>query len=405
MENSTNSVTVVGIGASSEDLTDAARAVLPHAEVVIGSPRQLEVVADLTPHAEKKRLPRSVRSGLPEMLAEVDGLSTVVLASGDPMFHGIGETLVELLGSSAVRIIPAVSCVTLACARLGWSTTDVDVVSLVTGEVSLLQTHLRDGARIIVMSRDAKSPLEVAKYLSKGPFGGSTALVLSDLGAASESLVPLTTVSEDGIRWTDLNVVALEVNGPRAASTVPGLPDSAYEHDGQITKREVRSVVMGYLQPADGELLWDLGAGAGSISIEWLRAAPTAQAICVERNVNRHLTLERNAETHGVSRLRAVCGDSAKVIPDLPTPDAVFIGGGARNNGVVSEAWKALKPGGRLVATAVTLETMGLLTQWAELAGGDLIQIHVARADEVGEMRSWDPMRPVMIWAATKSEA
>ncbi|NUT92960.1 MAG: precorrin-6y C5,15-methyltransferase (decarboxylating) subunit CbiE [Saccharothrix sp.] len=380
-------LTVVGIGADGWDgLSPAARAEIASAEVVMGSARQL----DLVPGSfERVTWPSPLVPALPGLLDAHAGRRICVLASGDPMFHGIGTTLVRLLGATEVRVLPHPSSVSLACARLGWALDDVDVVSLVGKPASLVVPFLHPGRRVLVLG---STPREVAALT-----GDARLTVLERLGGPDER------VHHDLDAADPLHVLAVEC-GTGGFSLVPGLPDDAYEHDGQLTKREVRAVTLALLAPRPGELLWDVGAGSGSIAVEWCRTHPSCRAFAVERSPERVGRIRRNAEALGVPRVEVVEGSSPDVL-DLPAPDAVFIGGGLTAPGVVERCWAALRPGGRLVANAVTLESETVLARWHGELGGSLTRLSVSRDTRVGGFTGWRPHMPVTTWSVTKENA
>jgi precorrin-6Y C5,15-methyltransferase (decarboxylating) len=369
-------ITVVGVGADGwEGLTPAAQQAISSAAVVIGAPRQLALV------------PRDglVWQTLADLSALLDEHPTcVLLASGDPMHFGIGGTLA---GRRDIRVIPAVSSISLACARLGWRVQDVRVVSLV-GRAPVLGP-LRDGERLLVLSADAQSPAMLTDLLAAQGFSGSTVTVLSELGGPGEHV---------GEPYSDLNVCAIECAGV-GLPTVPGLPDEVFENDGQITKREVRAVVMALLAPQPGALLWDVGAGTGSVGIEWARAGGTA--VAVERDAEKVLRIQRNAAALGVP-LDTVGGDAPDALSALAAPDAVFVGGGATSPGLMDACWDALSSGGRLVVNAVTVESEALLLAWQAKHGGSLTRLSVQRTAPVGSFTGWKPMTTVTIWSVTK---
>jgi precorrin-6Y C5,15-methyltransferase (decarboxylating) len=395
-------VIVVGIGADGwEGLSPAARSAVQSAEVLLGSTRQLALVpAD---HAERIAWPSPLSEALPDLLNEHRGRRVCVLASGDPMFHGIGTTLTRLLGVDAVRVIPHPSSVSLACARLGWPQDQVQVVSLVGHPVELVHPHVQPGRRLVVLSWGAHTPAEVAGLLVARGYGSSSVTVLEQLGGPSERVRAASAAEWSG-DVDPLNVIGVLCRADEDAvllPTVPGLPDDAYENDGQLTKREVRAVTLSRLAPVPGQLLWDVGGGAGSIAIEWSRHHPTCRAIAIERDPDRAKRLERNASALGAS-VNVLLGKAPDALDGLETPDAIFIGGGATAAGMVEACWNALAPGGRLVLNGVTLETEALIARWYGELGGDLIRLDVQRASPVGTMTGWRPAMPVTIWSVTK---
>ena len=396
-------LTVIGLGADGwPGLSPTAQALVTNAEVLMGSPRQLALIP-ASDDLLRVAWPSPLSESLPGLLAEYRGRRICVLASGDPTFHGIGTTLTRLLGADAVRVIPHPSSVSLACARLGWPQDQVQVISLVGHPLELVQPHIQPGRRLVVLSWGAHTPAEVAAMLVARGYGGSTFTVLEQLGSTDER-VRSTRADEWNHEADALNVIGVLCQpdpGAELLSTAPGLPDSAYENDGQLTKREVRAVTLSRLVPVPGQLLWDVGGGAGSIGIEWLRHHPNCRAVAIEKDPDRAKRLDRNAATLGVS-IRTVVGAAPASLAGLETPDAVFVGGGATIPGVIETCWEALRPGGRLVVNGVTLETEALIAQWYASLGGDLVRLSVQRASPVGGMTGWRPAMPVTIWSVTK---
>ena len=397
-------VVVVGIGADGWDgLPVASRAVVERADVLLGSARQLALVPGSV-GAERVPWPSPLSEALPGVLDRQAGRATVVLASGDPMLSGIGTTLTRLLGHERVRVLPAPSSASLACARLGWAVEDTTVVTLVGRPVELLHPHVQPGRRLLVLGSDAGSPAAVAALLTGRGFGSSTLTVLGNLGGASESVDSGTAAGWSGSSPA-LAVTAVECAADPGAvplPTTPGLPDDAFEHDGQLTKSDVRAVVLARLAPVPGGLLWDVGGGAGSVGIEWMRVHPASRAVAVEASPERAARISRNARALGVPHLRVVTGRAPEALAGLPGPDAVFVGGGATAPGLLEACWDALPSGGRLVATAVTVESEAVLAGWFARAGGDLVRIGVQHAEPVGRFTGWKPAMPVTIWSVRR---
>ncbi|WP_433462247.1 precorrin-6y C5,15-methyltransferase (decarboxylating) subunit CbiE [Spirillospora sp. CA-128828] len=400
----TRVITVVGIGAEGWDgLTENSREALRAAEVLFGNQRQL----DLVPGDEPERVawPSPLLPELPGLIERYEGRAIVVLASGDPMFHGIGSTLAGLLGPDRIRVLPHPSSPSLACARLGWPLDRVDVVSIVGRPAAALNAVVAPGRRLIVLGAGKEAPIIVGALLAGRGFGPSRMTVLCDLGAVEET-VQLGVAEE----WTEpaaspLTLIAVEcVPGPDAAplARTPGLPDDAFEHDGQITKSEVRAVTLSRLAPLPGELLWDVGAGSGSVAIEWARAHPACEAIAIENSPNRAERISANAAALGVPRVQVVKGEAPDALDGLPEPDAVFIGGGLTAPGLLEHCWDALKPGGRLVANAVTLESEAKVAESRRSLGGELIRVGVERAAPLGGFTAWRPAMPVTLWTVRK---
>ncbi|WP_280697509.1 precorrin-6y C5,15-methyltransferase (decarboxylating) subunit CbiE [Kitasatospora sp. GP82] len=398
-------VTVVGIGADGwAGLTDPARTALRSADVVLGGPRQLEL---LPPEVAAERLPwpSPLRPAVPGLLAAHAGRRLAVLASGDPMFYGIGRALAETAGPDRLRVLPHPSSVSYACARLGWPLEDTEVVSLVGRPLETLNLALHPGRRLLVFSADASTPAAVAALLTEHGYGPSRLRVLEQLGGPQERQSDGRAESWPHQPGAALNLIAVECTAAPGAprrSLVPGLPDDAYESDGQLTKRHVRAATLAALAPAPGELLWDVGGGSGSIAIEWLRAHRSCRAVSVERDPVRAERIARNAAALGVPRLEVVTGAAPAATAELPTPDAVFIGGGLTAPGLLQACWDALPPGGRLVANTVTLESEALLAQWYRGHGGELLRLAVAHAVPVGTFTGWRQAMPVTQWSVVK---
>ncbi|MGX6608222.1 precorrin-6y C5,15-methyltransferase (decarboxylating) subunit CbiE [Micromonosporaceae bacterium Da 78-11] len=392
-------VTVTGLGAGGwSDLGGTGRSALLAADVVFGSARQLGLLpAEVT--AERIAWPTPLLPALPGLLDAQRGRAVGVLASGDPMFHGIGATLVRLLGPDRVRVLPHPSSVSLAAARLGWPLAGTDVLSLVTAEATALHRLLNPGRRILVLSRDAGTPAEVAVLLTAAGHGAATVTVLEQLGGPGERLVEGVAGSWSAPAGDPLNVIGIRCGDGPPTAVVPGLPDDAYESDGQLTKREIRAVTLSMLAPTPGALLWDVGAGSGSIGIEWLRAHPDCRAIAIESSAERVATIATNAARLGVPGLRIVPGRAPEALGGLPTPDVIFVGGGVTRDGVLDACLAALRPGGRLVANAVTLESEAVLAAAYAKLGGELTRIAVNRASPVGGFTGWRAMMPVTIWS------
>jgi precorrin-6Y C5,15-methyltransferase (decarboxylating) len=398
-------IVIVGIGADGwAGLAPASRAEIERAEVLLGSARQLALVPESVP-AERVAWPSPLSEALPRVIDEHAGRAVVVLASGDPMLSGIGTTLTRLLGADRVRVLPAPSSVSLACARLGWAVEDVPVVTVVGRPLELLLPHLAPGRRLLVLGSDGGTPAAVAELLTAHGYGPSRLTVLGDLGGPTERVMTGTAATW-GEPVPPLVVTAIEClieRGTTPLPTTPGLPDGAYESDGQLTKSEVRAVTLARLAALPGQLLWDVGAGAGSIGIEWMRAHPTCRAIAVEAAAERAERIARNAGRLGVPYLRVVHGRAPEVLDRLPEPDAVFVGGGVTTPGLLEACWAALPVGGRLVANAVTVESEAVLGAWHAKVGGEMVRIAVQRAEPVGSFTGWRPALPVTIWSTVKT--
>ncbi|WP_405811244.1 precorrin-6y C5,15-methyltransferase (decarboxylating) subunit CbiE [Streptomyces sp. NBC_01520] len=401
-----SAVSVVGIGADGwAGLPDTARSALLDAEVLIGGERQLDL---LPPVCTGRRVawPSPLRPAVRGLLAAHAGSRIAVLASGDPMFYGIGRALTEELGAGVPRVLPHPSSVSYACARLGWPVEDTETVTLVGRPTARLAAALHDGRRLLVLSADADTPAAVAALLREHGFGPSRMRVLEQLGGTAEDCLDGTADTWAHPSGDPLNVIAVDclaTPDTLRVGAVPGLPDEAYEHDGQLTKRHVRAATLGVLAPAPGELLWDIGGGSGSIAVEWLRTHSSCRAVTVERDPERARRIARNADRLGVPALRVVTGRAPEALAGLPVPDAVFIGGGLTVPGLLDACWDALPAGGRLVANTVTMESEALLADRYRSLGGDLVRLSVAHAVPVGGFTGWRQAMPVTQWSVRKA--
>ncbi len=398
-------VVVVGIGADGWDgLSPSARRAVEAAQVLRGSARQLALVPDEVT-AERVPWPSPMAPALARLLEDHPGRRVAVLASGDPMLSGVGGSLVRLLGPETVEVIPHPSSVTLACARLGWAVERTQVVTLVGRSQHLLTPHVTPGRQLLVLGSDGSTPAALAAHLTALGYGASRLTALAQLGGAGERTFEGSAAGWPHADTDPLVVTAIEVGadvGTVPLPTVPGLPDFAFDDDGQLTKRDVRAVTLARLGPLPGQLLWDVGAGAGSIGIEWMRAHPSCRAVAVESRPDRAARIRANADRLGVPDLQVVEGRAPGVLAGLPAPDVVFVGGGATVAGLLEACWAALPPGGRLGANAVTVESEAVLAGWHARVGGDLVRIGVARAEPVGTFTGWKPAMPVTIWTAVK---
>ena len=396
-------ITVVGVGADGwSGVPERLRRLVLDADVVLGGHRHLAMLPE-RPGQRRAAWPSPLREGLPALLDSLapDETTTVALASGDPLVSGIGTTLIDLLGAGAVRVEPALSSVALARARMGWPAEQCAVVSLVGRDPRLVLRQSAPGRRILVLSSDGDTPGAVAALLAENGHGATRMTVLGDLGAGSETRLAATAddwLSNPPGPVPALHVLALELVGRPGYGLLAGLPDDAFEHDGQLTKRDLRASALARLAPAPGEHLWDVGAGAGSVGIEWMRAHAGCTATAVESHPERAARIERNAGRLGVPGLSVVTGRAPDALTGLPAPHAVFVGGGATRPGVLDACLRALPPGGRLVVHGVTLETEHLLGDAYGRHGGELTRIAVETAAPIGTFTGWSPARTVTQW-------
>ena len=397
-------LTVIGVG---EDglgaLAPEHRVLIEEARLLVGGERHLAMLPD-TAHGERLCWRRPLLDTMDDIKA-MRGRSVVVLATGNPMSYGIGATLARHFSPAEMRIVPAVGAFDLVCARLGWHREEVARVTLHGRPLEQLRLPIAPDRRIVILSEDGTTPRRVAELLCDLGYGDSVFHVLARLGGPEEEIREATAKT-----WTDtvvdeLNTIAVQcVAGPDAVvlPLVPGLPDDVFEHDGQLTKRPVRAATLSALAPRPDACLWDLGAGCGSVAIEWLRAVPDGRAYAVEHLAERCGMIRRNATKLGVPQLEVIYGDIEYLVGDLPRPDAVFLGGGL-SEATVGMCWNSLPIGGRLVANAVTLEGEAVLLRARETHGGDLTRIAVAHAEPVGSRTGWRPAMPVTQWSITKS--
>ncbi|NMM03443.1 precorrin-6y C5,15-methyltransferase (decarboxylating) subunit CbiE [Paraburkholderia sp. RP-4-7] len=395
-------LTVVGIGDDGfAGLGRPARRALLEASVVYGGERHLAMLpARLA--ARRAAWPRPF--DLAPLLAERTG-SVCVLASGDPMLFGVGATLARQLPAGELRVLPAPSSLSLAAARLGWPLQDVATVSLVGRPLPTLNAHLHDGARVFVLSADGRTPAALAELLDARGFGATRMTVLEHLGGNLERRIDGRADQWSAGEVAALNLIALECRATEGAPRLPltsGLPDDAFRHDGQLTKRDIRAITLARLAPTPGELLWDVGAGSGSIGIEWMRAHPTCRAIAIEGHAERQRFIEHNRDALGVPGLQLVAGRAPDALEGLTVPDAVFIGGGVTVPGVLDVCWARLRDGGRLVANAVTLQGEAALAAWREQHGGTLTRIALADAQPLGGFDTWRQALPITLLDVTK---
>lgn len=397
-------LTLIGIGEDGPaGVGDEAKRQIADAPSVFGGVRHIELMRSLITgetHQWLSPFEKSVEAVLARR-----GEPTVVLASGDPFFYGVGATLSRHIPAAEMTVIPAPSSFSLAASRLGWPLQETTVLSLHGRSIDLIRPHLHSGRKILALTSDGKGPAELAALLRSSGFGPSELTVLEALGGPYEKVSRETAASFSLSGINDLNISAVEVKaaaGARILSLSTGLADELFEHDGQITKREIRAMTLSALAPRYGELLWDIGAGSGSIGIEWMLADPSLRVIAIEASVERAARIRRNAANFGVPGLTVVEGEAPAALTGLPAPDAIFIGGGGSDAGVLEAAIGQLKSGGRLVANAVTTEMEVLLLAEQARRGGSLIRIDIARAAPVGRMTGWRPAMPVTQWSWIK---
>jgi precorrin-6Y C5,15-methyltransferase (decarboxylating) len=397
-------LSIVGIGEDGlAGLTSAARTLIEQASLVVGGRRHLALLGGAVT-SETLSWPSPPTDAFPAILAR-RGTAVCVVATGDPFLHGIGSLLARKVPVDEIICLPAASSYSLAANRLGWAVQDCALVSLHGRALERIIPHLQSRARILALSWDQTTPRRLAELLARRGFGTARMTVCEAMGGPRERM-RTTTASAFTLDGIDpLNLIAVDLSDvPRGLGIplTPGLPDAWFEHDGQLTKQDIRTVTMAALAPRWGELLWDIGAGSGAVGIEWMLASPWNRAIAIERDPIRAARIARNAASLGVPGLEIVTGAAPTALETLPTPDAVFIGGGATLDGVIDAAWTALPQGGRLVANGVTIETHASFIHRFGTIGGDLKTIQIAHADAMGGFHSMRPALPVIQWSATK---
>lgn len=392
---------IVGIGEDGMDgLLPATRAVVEAAEVIVGGERHHELSAAVT--AERLAWP-SPFDALIGMLQELKGKRVVVLATGDPLWFSVGARIGREIDPSELVYHPQVGAFQLAAARMGWSMADLETLTVHGRPVEQMIAFIQPDARLLILTTGSETPGKIAAFLTARGFGKSKMTVLANMGGEEEQrfdgvaegwdheVPPFNTLAVDCIAAPDAALL------PR----VPGLADDLFQNDGTMTKQEVRAATLAKLMPMRGALLWDIGTGCGSVAVEWMRSASYAQAIGIEPRADRRSMAAANALALGVPKLQLVDGTVPAALQNLPAPDAVFIGGGLSRE-TFEFAWEALRPLGRMVANAVTIESEATLIALQKDYGGELVKISVERAEAIGPLSGWKPLRTVTQWSLIK---
>jgi precorrin-6B C5,15-methyltransferase / cobalt-precorrin-6B C5,C15-methyltransferase len=403
-------LSIVGIGDDGwESLSPSARACVCQAKIIVGGKRHLQMLpVDGTIVASEQI---TWENPIAKTIADIQsrrGESVCILASGDPTCYGIATTLGRHIPPAEMKIFPAPSAFSLARARLGWSFAETNTLSLCGRDRHLLIPLLAPHARILILSADRTTPFQVAELLIKKGYGQTIMTVLCHIGGQKESIVSHTAaawIERSPADIADLNTIAIEcLPSDSVTTSYPvGLSDSTYIHDGQLTKREIRALTVMSLSPQPGELLWDVGAGCGSIGIEWMRSHRHCRAIAIESHPQRREYIATNAANLGVPNLNIVAGIAPAALAGLPPPDAIFIGGGLTAEGVFTTCWEALKDGGRLVANAVTVESELRLFELQKQWGGELTRLNIQRTTPIGKFQGWQSLSPITQWAVSRS--
>ncbi|HBQ35534.1 MAG TPA: cobalamin biosynthesis bifunctional protein CbiET [Rhodobacteraceae bacterium] len=392
---------IVGIGEDGIDgLNSATRTVVETAEVIIGGNRHHALAQEIG--AERISWP-SPFNALIDKLTELRGKRVVILASGDPLWYSVGVKIGDSIKQSEITYHPQVGAFQLAAARMGWSMADLETLTVHGRPVEQMIAFIQPNQRLLILTTGSETPSQIATFLTARGFGKSRMTVLANMGGKDEArfdglaeswaniVPPFNTLAVDCVAATNAALL------PR----VPGLADDLFKHDGTMTKQEVRAVSLAKLMPMRGALLWDIGAGCGSIAVEWMRAARYARAIGIEPRADRRAMAAANALALGVPKLELIDGVVPDALDDLEAPDAIFIGGGLSHK-TFQNAWEKLRPLGRLVANTVTLESEAILHDLQRKYGGDLVKIQISRSDKIGKLTSWKPLRPVTQWSLIK---
>ncbi|MFQ3361058.1 MAG: precorrin-6y C5,15-methyltransferase (decarboxylating) subunit CbiE [Alphaproteobacteria bacterium] len=399
-------LTIIGIGDNGlEGLSEKSISKINNAEYVFGGERHLSFIPD---NGIKKILWKNPIKNSVDHIMSLKPRPVCVLSSGNPLWHGIGSTLLKYISIDEMLIYPSPSVFSLACAKIGWDSNDVEAVSLHTNPVSFIEKYLQPSVKLFLLTRDSKTPIEVADYLNKRGFNKSKFIIFENLGGVNENITR-TTVESFGLKdISRLNVICIECIADTDAnyySCIPGLPNEIFNNDGQITKREIRAATIAKLTPFKDDLLWDIGAGSGSVSIEWMRSSKNLKAIAIECDSHRVEFLKKNAIELGVPNLEIIQGRAPDILAGLKKPNAIFIGGGlSGDNGIaiIEKSINSLLPNGRLVINAVTIETEILLINNYKKYGGDLTRIAVSKIKKVGSSNAWDDYMPVVQWSYHK---
>ena len=400
-------LSIIGIGEDGRSgLGSAANALIDAAELIIGGERHLALVGETRGIKMQWRTPLEATS---QEIIERRGTPVAVLVSGDPFWFGAGVTLARTIPVDEMLVVPAPSSFSLAASRLGWPLQDTVTLGLnMRGLTPLLRRHVHHGRRILALALNGGTPGEIAGLLTAAGYGPSKITVLEALGGPRERIRSAPAEAFALADVNPLNVIGIDVVAGPAAQPIPfvaGLPDAYFESDGQLTKREVRAVTLSSLQPCPGELLWDVGAGSGSVGIEWMLAHPANRAIALERDEARAARAARNAVALGVPHYDVRKGSAPDALEGLPSPDAIFIGCGTADRDLIEACWNTLKPGGRIVVNSVTLESEVALLSAYDAHGGTLTRLNVERAEPLGKRLTWRPALPIIQWVSRKPGA
>ncbi|MEO9168167.1 MAG: precorrin-6y C5,15-methyltransferase (decarboxylating) subunit CbiE [Aestuariivirga sp.] len=396
-------LTIIGMGEDGyAGLSTTAKRAIETAEVIFGSQRLLAMLPKQK--AEIHLWPQPFAAAYTQVKSFA-GRNTVLLATGDPMNFGVARKLFELLPHDEIKVIPHLSAFSLAAAKLGWSIPDCDCLTIHGRPAANLEAFIQPDAKLLVLTQDETSIAEVCRRLIARGFEKSKVTVLESLGGDKERITNFIADQNPSLNWSPFNTLAIHcIASPDAKvySRLSGLPDEAFVHDGQLTKREVRAVTLAALAPAPDQLLWDVGAGCGSIAIEWMRGARGCEAVAIEHHEPRCAMIAQNTDQLGTPRLKLIKGQAPAALVGLDRPHAIFIGGGVGDAGVFETCWQALRSGGRMVANVVTIEGEMHLYDLQEKHGGELVRIAISKLESVGKLRALKPKMPITQWRVVK---
>jgi len=396
-------LTIIGMGEDGHaGLSTAAKRAVENAEVIIGSERLHALLPEQK--AESHLWPQPFSAAYTQVKSFA-GRNTVLLTTGDPLNFGVARKLFELLPRDEITVIPHLSAFSLAAAKLGWSIPDCDLLTIHGRPAANLESFIQPNAKLLVLTQDETSVAEVCRRLIARGFERSQITVLENLGGPKERITHFAADQNPNRDWSPLNTIAIHCTASPEAkiySRLAGLPDEAFVHDGQLTKREVRAVTLASLAPAPDQLLWDVGAGCGSVAIEWMRSTRGCEAVAIEQDEKRCAMIAQNTDQLGTPRLKLINGLAPQALANLARPNAIFIGGGVGDAGVFEMCWQALKSGGRMVANVVTIEGEMHLYDLQEKHGGELVRIAISKLESVGKLRALKPKMPVTQWRVIK---
>lgn len=392
---------IIGIGEDGMDgLSNATKSIVEAAELIIGGERHHAMI--INPKATRVSWP-SPFDNLLGLLKENIGKRVVILATGDPLWYSVGARIGREFDKNEIIYHPQLSAFQLAAARMGWSMADLETLTVHGRPIEQMIAFIQPEQRLLILTTGSETPGQIATFLTKRGFGQSKLTVLAAMGGNAEKRF-------DGIAesWKHnvpaFNTLAIECKASLDAALlprVPGLNDELFQHDGTMTKQEVRAITLAKLMPMRGALLWDVGCGCGSVAIEWMRSARYARAIGIEPRDDRRIFAAQNALALGTPKLELIAGKVPEKLTGLGAPDAIFIGGGLSQE-TFDTCWNSLRPLGRLVCNSVTLESEKLLIDLYKTYGGQLVKLQINRAQPLGSYTAWRPMMPVTQWSLVK---